>query len=178
MGRTTDLTGQTFGDLIVTEYAGKIGTARYYYCECRCGMETLNNQYHLLNGRSKSCGCHRKKAAQMNSIQHGGTMNGKPSTEYNAWQGIRKSLHVDEWSDFNKFFNDMGRRPSEQHQIARRDVRQPHSPTNTYWRNHNEERQASIERPPILDLRSIIRAEIAARQGEESAQGLSRVAAA
>ena len=243
MGRTTDLTGKTFGLITIDEKAGKIKNNIYWYgtcecgndvlvstgnlnsgsvtscgckrknngttikyeltderfgrlqvvervgssdwlCQCDCGNYSVVKTSNLTSGSTKSCGCLRREHAsqmgqhQLISIQHGATMNGKPSTEYNAWQGIRKSVHVDEWSDFNKFFNHMGRRPSEQHQIARRDVRQPHGPNNTYWRNLDEERQATIERPPVLDLRAIIRAEIAARQGEEAARRLPGITAA
>ncbi len=52
-----DLTGQRFGRLTVTGYAGKENGMHRWRCVCDCGKETVAGQSLLQNGRTKSCGC-------------------------------------------------------------------------------------------------------------------------
>lgn len=61
---TIDLTGKTFGDLIVLErdYSKK-GNRTYWKCQCRCGEKIIVSGTHLRNGHTKSCGCLVNKTA-------------------------------------------------------------------------------------------------------------------
>lgn len=62
MGRCIDLTGQTFGRLVVKERAGSNKSGRaLWLCECSCGEETTVTTKNLSTGETKSCGCIKKK---------------------------------------------------------------------------------------------------------------------
>lgn len=54
--------GKRFGRLVVTEFV-KTGVRRmtYWKCECDCGNETVVARSSLVGGRTKSCGCLRRK---------------------------------------------------------------------------------------------------------------------
>lgn len=61
MGVFRDLTGQTFGRLLVTDLVdrgGKNKSAKWC-CMCECGMVTHVYTYALNNGSVRSCGCSR-----------------------------------------------------------------------------------------------------------------------
>lgn len=58
MGKKLDLTGQTFGQLIVIErLANYKKNQTYYKCVCSCGKEVIINSSRLINGKKTSCGC-------------------------------------------------------------------------------------------------------------------------
>lgn len=66
MGKLKDLTGQRFGRLVVTKFAGykKTNNGRnkaIWTCNCDCGNEKdiLGND--LTSGRTTSCGCYQKE---------------------------------------------------------------------------------------------------------------------
>lgn len=52
-----DFIGRRFGQLTVTEYAGKCGGMHRWKCLCDCGKETIVGQTLLQKGKTKSCGC-------------------------------------------------------------------------------------------------------------------------
>lgn len=61
-GRFRDLTGKKFGKWTVIKRSGS--DARYnatWFCECECGTIKEINSYNLNLGKSKSCGCERRK---------------------------------------------------------------------------------------------------------------------
>lgn len=68
----SDLVGKEIGRLKVENYIGsyeattKGGTRirHDYYCSCICGGERIVQRGNLLNERTKSCGCLRKKVNQ------------------------------------------------------------------------------------------------------------------
>ena len=140
MPQPADLTGERFGQLVVTEFAGVIKTNRYWYCICDCGNETMSHTSHLRAGKAQSCGCVRNAPKK-----HGGRLNGDRTPEYRAWIHIRVNLpHDPSWESFSKFFRDVGWRPDDTYQLDRYDIHQPHGPENTYWRNPNDEREQRI----------------------------------
>lgn len=49
--------GKRFGQLVVTEYAGKVSGMHRWKCICDCGNETMVGQTLLQSGKTKSCGC-------------------------------------------------------------------------------------------------------------------------
>lgn len=61
MPRKVDLTGQKFGRLTVTGYAGQNPHGRsLWQCQCSCGGISPSVQgNHLTSGATKSCGCLR-----------------------------------------------------------------------------------------------------------------------
>lgn len=56
-----DFIGKRFGQLTVTDYAGKKSGMHRWRCKCDCGRETVVGQTPLQSGRTKSCGCLQKK---------------------------------------------------------------------------------------------------------------------
>lgn len=63
--RAHNLTGRVFGELTGVRVGprgryGKQSSARWF-CLCSCGNETLVHVQLLLSGRTKSCGCYRKR---------------------------------------------------------------------------------------------------------------------
>lgn len=65
--KSLDLTGKRFGKLLVKNYAGswerKSGerTFRRWLCLCDCGKEVTLVGQDLCQGRTRSCGCSRRK---------------------------------------------------------------------------------------------------------------------
>ena len=59
LGKLIIKAGTRFSDWLVIEDVF-YGDA-YAMCRCVCGREKLVNAYVLRNGKSKSCGCKRKK---------------------------------------------------------------------------------------------------------------------
>ena len=60
MAKRTDLTGQQFGLLTITEFAGTIKGRTHYYARCSCGNDALAETSNLKRGKTTSCGCQRK----------------------------------------------------------------------------------------------------------------------
>lgn len=52
-----DITGQTFGRLIVIEHAGLKNHVSYWMCKCTCGNIIKVRYNNLTRGTTKSCGC-------------------------------------------------------------------------------------------------------------------------
>ena len=52
-----DLTGQVFGRLTVVHYRA---FTRQWLCRCECGGEKYVRGWHLIQGKTTSCGCLRK----------------------------------------------------------------------------------------------------------------------
>lgn len=59
--RSTDLTGNKFGNLTVIKRHGKeFGVGLLWKCLCDCGNEKVISSGHLLSGMYKSCGCSKR----------------------------------------------------------------------------------------------------------------------
>jgi hypothetical protein len=58
----SDMTGQTFGRLVVIERAanGAKGNARWL-CRCQCGGQKVVSGLNLRSGKTQSCGCLRRE---------------------------------------------------------------------------------------------------------------------
>lgn len=67
------LVGQRFGNLTVTEYAGKRSGMHRWLCVCDCGNTTVVGQTLLQSGKTKSCGCLQAKMALENMKYVDGT---------------------------------------------------------------------------------------------------------
>jgi len=142
--------GDVYGRLKVVEELpsrkGTSGTKRWLLCRCSCGVETEVRLGHLRSGHTLSCGCFRparspgeispESLANMRGDNYHGM---EDSPEYSVWKGIKKRCYYPRsrgyanyggrgirlcsgWkSSFKSFHDDMGSRPSPEHQIDRID---------------------------------------------------------
>ena len=171
MAKAYDLTGQTFGQLVVKERAGTDKhRSALWRCQCSCGKEDhIVSASNLRSGATKSCGCKRNKFPKGEDhpkFTHGGAV-GSDSVEYIAWKNLVSSAHTDrmqfpeEWRhDFQQFFKAVGWKPSPKHELSRHDIRKPHSKENTYWSNPIEEREERLKlglpQELAIDMQSIL----------------------
>ena len=153
--KLNDLTNQRFNKLVVVERSCENGKTNrtHWLCVCDCGETTTVRSSHLINGNTKSCGCHQRNAVSERSKTHGMTN----SPEYNSWRAMIKRCYdknnvaysryggsnitvCDEWKDnFETFYRDMGPRPSADHSIDRRENDKGYSKDNCRWSTPKEQ---------------------------------------
>lgn len=136
-----DLSGQIFGLLSVNGYAFSLNKRRYWECACACGKLCHVQGTLLTKGATSSCGCLRGES-------HGDT----DSKEHNAWLAMRKRCSTrktnrdydqyagrgiricDSWmNSYSTFLNDMGRAPSPDHTLDRKDNDKGYYKDNCRW---------------------------------------------
>lgn len=118
-------------------------------CQCDCGTIKEVAGSTIKNGRSKSCGCLQKESVSSKRLK--GAI--AQSTEYYAWQGMKrrchnpchpdfknfgaKGIHVcSQWFEsFDTFLHDMGSRPDNANHIKRINDKKGYSPDNCSWNN-------------------------------------------
>lgn len=151
MNKAHDLTGQTFGKLLVVE---RLSNDKYnkpvWKVKCECGGENSVNAYSLKNGDSTSCGCNR--------ITHGFTKH-PAEAECNSWRAMitrctnptvknyknygGRGIKVSErWTckdGFLNFLEDMGYRPDLKHSLERINVNGDYEPSNCKWATCKEQ---------------------------------------
>lgn len=162
---TKDLTSQRFGLLVAEHIVDRPGRAAWQ-CHCDCGGEKVALSNNLLNGTTKSCGClHRQRASEANRT-HG---ESRETPEYRAWKamltrcgnvkqsnfenyGGRDIGVCKRWTKFENFLADMGRRPSPDYTLERKNVNGHYVPSNCIWatrteqaRNTRRNRRVTIE---------------------------------
>lgn len=142
-----DLTDQHFGRWTVKSFAGRkrVGKAQksvvYWRCKCKCDCVFDVKQTNLEKGHSTQCvKCQRKK----NRHKHGKRKKGQYDMTYAAW-AVMRQRHVGEvdnsWTElkdgkgFRRFQIDMGKKPSPNHRLRRKDKTKFWSKENAYWEN-------------------------------------------
>lgn len=121
MSRLIDLSGQRFSRWTVVDLASQTNSDQAVWnCICDCGKSGLIPGSSLRRGLSSSCGCY---SAERSSV-HG--FHGTPT--YNSWSTMKQRCTnpsapnyseyggqgitvVSEWDTFERFLQDMGKRP-------------------------------------------------------------------
>jgi hypothetical protein len=91
VAKLIDLTGKTFGRLIVIERVGIDQNKRpLWMCRCKCGNEKIINGSSLRNGDTVSCGCYGKEQREKSHTTHK-----KTNTRlFNVWQNIKRRCYT------------------------------------------------------------------------------------
>lgn len=135
--------GKLFGKLTIISVLGirKKRTIVKALCECGTVKEIL--LYNIRRGHTKSCGCMSKNGLTPGNLRHGDAYVGGRCPEYAAWMRMKisvlsKSENIrlkhkaydiagisicERWVDkkigYQNFLEDMGRKPSKNHRLAR-----------------------------------------------------------
>jgi len=170
-----DMTGQKFASITALSVVGKSASRDLKWLfHCECGNQFVANGYYARSGKITTCPDCAKKRVGLASFKHGQT----ETPEYAIWSDIKTRCYnsktkafkdygergiivCDRWLEsFDNFVADMGKRPSKNHSIDRKDCNGNYEPTNCRWATNIE--QGENRRSNILITRNGVTKHLAA----------------
>lgn len=137
MSKRIDITGETFGNILVLEYFETKNTHAIYKCKCKlCNAPMIVSYSNLKSGNTKSC-------ASCGQKTHG--MSKHPL--YRRWLALKERNNLsDEWKDPAKFISNVASTFKKKYSLRRVDYSKPHSLTNSFWAKPRTESHTTSER--------------------------------
>lgn len=181
MSPIVDCAGHRFGRLVVlklVEVRPRVGTI--WLCQCDCGNQVPVPRKLFAHGKTKSCGCLLRdhgRSLPKRQPRHGHATKGQLTAEYAAWRAMRNrcgypgdiSYHryggrgirvCERWNEFEAFLADIGKRPSRNHSLERKDNNGNYEPGNVRWATRKEQgRNTSVNRIVSIKGRDMTLAE-------------------
>lgn len=142
-----EVVGKRYGRMLVTALLEPIKGMVMVQALCDCGVSAPAVMWRLANGVKKSCGCLKRETTAKRNTTHG--LSHLP--EYKIWIGLltrcynkasisyktygKLGITVSaEWRhSFEKFYEDMGPRPSPELSVERKDNSLGYSASNCIW---------------------------------------------
>lgn len=154
MGGIRAKVGEVYNGIEILEFShvDKNGKRKFKVKCPYCNEKFITLGTTIVNGRTKSCGCLKRKLASERFKKHGYS----GTHLHNVWKGIKsrcrdKSYHAydryggrnikvcDEWDkDFMKFYNDMAPSYFEGAELDRINNNDDYKPSNCRWVTHKE----------------------------------------
>lgn len=153
--------GERFGRLVALERSFVPGRHVVWRFICDCGKHCTVRTEHVRAGRTTSCGCAKREMHSTHGLSH--------LPEYECWNNmLNRCLDQDHpsfknyggrditvcrrWaSSFERFYEDVGPRPSEKHSLDRINNSRGYEPGNVRWATHKEQMR-NVRRNRIVRL--------------------------